>query len=58
MKAKNKKQVKLENTFIPLPPSINACINFWAKKSLRGELKEVSSNFNLELYLAYLNAIK
>ena len=39
-------------------PSFNACLKFWTKQSLRGDIEEVRTSFNTELYLAYLNALR
>ena len=47
-----------ENTFIPLNPNVKAIIDFWTKKSLGAGCKDKGGNFNLELYLKYLEAIK
>lgn len=41
-----------------LTPSFSACLKFWTKPSLRGDIQEVRTSFNTELYLAYLKALK
>jgi len=58
MKTTKTKAQPVNNTYVTLTPSINACIKFWAKRSLRGDIQEVRTTFNTELYLAYLKALK
>jgi hypothetical protein len=57
LKAKIEKVKEVENTYIPLTPSLAVYRKFWANKSLRGDIQEVRTTFNVTLYLAYLDAI-
>ncbi len=41
----------------PVQVNILKYVNFWTKKSLRGELQDKGGSFNLELYYAYLREI-
>ena len=46
----------MENTFIPYPPNIARCIKFW-KTEKQTPAEDRAGNFNLELYLDYLNEV-
>lgn len=56
--SKKKEPAKqVENTYTPVTPSLAVYRKFWANKSLRGDIEEVRTTFNVTLYLAYLDAI-
>ncbi len=45
------------NTYAPVSSNFQAVRRFWLKHSLRGDLEEVRTTFNVDLYLSYLDAI-
>jgi hypothetical protein len=47
-----------ENTFIPLRATMLPILQFWRGTTLRGEIREREGNFNVALYLDYLEIIK
>lgn len=57
LRAKTKQIKEVTNEYIPLTPSLAVYRKFWANKSLRGDIQEVRTTFNVTLYLAYLDAI-
>jgi hypothetical protein len=50
---KMKKEIKIqENEFTPIRPNVMNCVRWWRNQSVH---EDKGGNFNLQLYLDYLN---